>query len=110
MQYRIDKKTGNKISILGFGCMRFPNVLGVTDMQKTEELIMRSIEKGVNYFDTAWIYPGNEEVLGNILHKNNVRYKVFIATKLPLVLFKSTSSSIDFDKYFNQSQLSCWCF
>jgi len=103
VQYRIDKKTGNKISILSFGCMRFPSTLGIIDMQKTEELVMRSIEKGVNYFDTAWIYPGNEEALGSVLYKNNVRYKVHIATKLPIVMFKSTSESIDFDRYFNQS-------
>ena len=103
MQYRIDRKTGNKISALGFGCMRFPAKLGVTDMQKTEELIMRSIEKGINFFDTAWIYPGNEEALGTVLYKNNVRYKVNIMTKLPLVLFKNSSETINFDKFLTQS-------
>jgi len=103
MQYRIDKKTGNKISSLSFGCMRFPGTLGITDMQKTEELIKYAVEKGINYFDTAWVYPGSEEALGNILYKNNLRSKVYIATKLPLVLFKNSSSTIDFDKYFNQS-------
>ncbi|MCL2411492.1 MAG: aldo/keto reductase [Treponema sp.] len=103
MQYRLDKITGNKISSLSLGCMRFPNTLGITDMKKTEELIMYAIEKGVNYFDTAWIYPGSEEALGTVLKKNNVREKVFIATKLPLIMFKSSSESVDFDKYFNQS-------
>jgi len=83
--------------------MRFPGRFGVTDMQKTEELVMRSIEMGVNYFDTAWAYPGNEEALGSVLHKNNTRYKVFIATKLPLIMFKSSSSTIDFDRFFKQS-------
>ena len=103
MQYRIDKRTGNKLSVLSFGCMRFPSALGVTDMLKTEKLVMHSIEKGINYFDTAWIYPGNEEALGSVLHKNNVRYKVNIVTKLPLIMFNSSSTSIDFDKYLNQS-------
>ena len=98
MQYRVDKISGNKLSILGFGCMRFPRSAG-----KTEEMVMRSIEKGVNYFDTAWIYPGNEEAIGSVLAKNNVREKVYIATKMPLILFKSTSASVDFDKYLNQS-------
>jgi hypothetical protein len=83
--------------------MRFPSALGVTDMLKTEKLVMHSIEKGINYFDTAWIYPGNEEALGSVLHKNNVRYKVNIVTKLPLIMFNSSSTSIDFDKYLNQS-------
>jgi len=71
--------------------------------QKIEELIMHAIERGVNYFDTAWIYSGNEEMLGTILAKNKVREKVYIATKMPLILLKSTSESVDFDKYLNQS-------
>lgn len=99
MQYRIDKKSGNKLSILGFGCMRFPGILGGTDVRKTEEIIMRSIEGGVNYFDTAWIYPGSEETLGVIFEKNRVRQQVYIASKLPLILLKSAS---DFNKYFDR--------
>jgi len=98
LQYRIDKKSGNKLSALSFGCMRFP-----ASSQKTEELIMRSIEKGVNYFDTAWIYSGSEEALGSVLAKHKVREKVYIATKLPLILFKSKTTAADFDKYLNQS-------
>jgi len=100
MQYRIDKKSGNKLSILGFGCMRFPRNIGGIDMRKTEELVMRAIEGGVNYFDTAWIYPGSEEILGTIFEKNQAREKIFLATKLPLVMVKSSN---DFDKYFNQT-------
>ena len=104
MQYRIDKRTGNKLSVLGFGCMRFPRTFGRIDFPKSEEIIIRSINQGVNYFDTAWIYPGSEETLGAILEKNNVREKVYIATKLPLVLLKgSGGKSADFDKYFSQS-------
>ena len=104
MQYRTDKKSGNKLSVLGFGCMRFPRSLGRIDLQKSEELIMRSIEGGVNYFDTAWIYSGSEEALGTILKKNNVREKVFIATKLPILLLKdSRDREPEFDKYFFSS-------
>ena len=103
MQYRIDKKTGNKLSVLGFGCMRFPGIFGRPDMQKTEEMVMYSIEKGVNYFDTAWIYPGSEETIGTIFKKNNVRDRIYIATKLPLVFLNGSSSAVDFDRYFNQS-------
>jgi len=104
LQYRIDKKTGNKLSVLSFGCMRFPNKLGITDIQKTEKLIMYAVEKGVNYFDTAWVYPGSEDALGSALSRNNARNKVYIATKLPLVMLKpSRDNKIDFDKYLNQS-------
>ena len=99
MQYRIDKKSGNRLSALGFGCMRFPRSLGVIDMQKTEFLIMEAIQGGINYFDTAYIYTGSEEALGTILEKNRVRDKVYIATKLPLVYCKGPA---DFDKFFNK--------
>jgi len=94
MQYRIDTKSGEKLSILGFGCMRFP------DRRRAEEMVMRAIEGGVNYFDTAWAYPGNEETLGAILAQHRAREKVLIATKMPLIMLKSPA---DFDKYFEQS-------
>jgi predicted aldo/keto reductase-like oxidoreductase len=61
---------------------------------------MRAIEGGVNYFDTASVYPGSEETLGAILEKNHARENVFFATKLPLILLRSPA---DFDKYFYQS-------
>ena len=98
MKYRIDKKNGNELSILGFGCMRFPKILNKIDMEKTEELIIYAVEKGINYFDTAYIYGGSEVVLGKILKKNNLREKIYIATKLPIFKIKSKQ---DFDKYFN---------
>ena len=69
-------------------------------MKKTEELVMRAIDSGLNYFDTAWIYQGSEEALGVILEKNKARESVHIATKLPLVYVKSPA---DFDRYFDQS-------
>jgi predicted aldo/keto reductase-like oxidoreductase len=100
MQYRVDVKTGNKLSVLGFGCMRFPKNLGITDMRKVEDMVLSAVEGGINYFDTAWIYPGSEEVLGTILEKNKIRDKVYIATKLPVVYLKGPP---DFDKYFNQT-------
>ncbi|MDR2485277.1 MAG: aldo/keto reductase [Treponema sp.] len=99
MQFRVDKKSGNKLSVLGFGCMRFPKNLGAVDMQKTETLIMDAIHGGVNYFDTAYMYPGSEEALGAILEKNRVRQWVFIATKLPLIFVRGSE---DIDKFFNK--------
>ena len=100
MQYRTDKKSGNQLSVLGFGCMRFPKNIAGIDMKKVEELVMRSIEGGVNYFDTAWIYPGSEEALGSIFEKHQVRKKIYITTKLPLVYAKGPA---DFDRFFDQS-------
>ena len=91
MNYRTDKY-GNQLSILGFGCMRFPRKMGKTDMEETEREVLTAIEGGVNYFDTAYIYPGSEAALGEILEKNGLRDKVFIATKLPHYLIKSRES------------------
>jgi predicted aldo/keto reductase-like oxidoreductase len=100
MKYRKDGKSGNELSALGFGCMRFPRKNGAIDMARTEWLVMEAIQGGVNYFDTAYIYGGSEEALGSVLEKHKVRDKVFIATKLPLIVTRSRS---DFDKFFNKS-------
>ena len=102
MQYRANLKNGDKLSILGFGCMRFGgngSFGGKFDPHKAENLIKAAIDKGVNYFDTAYIYPGSEEILGKTLAKYGVRKKVYVATKLPLILCRSKS---DLDKYFNR--------
>ena len=88
MNYRQDKY-GNNISILGFGCMRFPRAMGKIDMTETEREILTAIQEGVNYFDTAYIYPGSEAALGEILQKNGLREQVYIATKLPHYLVRS---------------------
>ncbi|MDR2808541.1 MAG: aldo/keto reductase [Spirochaetaceae bacterium] len=94
MQYRKDKVSGNKLSILGLGCMRFSR-----NMDETERMVLTAIDKGVNYFDTAYIYPNSEETLGTILGKHKKRSSVFIATKLPLIMCKGPG---DFDKFFNK--------
>lgn len=98
MQYREDKH-GNKLSILGYGCMRFTKTAGIIDLEKAEKEIMAAIQGGVNYFDTAYIYPGSEAALGTILERNGVRDRVNIATKLPQYLVQSGSA---FDRYFNE--------
>ena len=94
MQYRV-----NDLSVLGFGCMRFPRKGAATDMKQTEQQIMHAIENGVNYFDTAYVYPGSEAALGKILEENGVRDKVNIATKLPHYLLKEAG---DAQKYFEK--------
>jgi predicted aldo/keto reductase-like oxidoreductase len=98
MNYRKDKK-GNKLSILGYGCMRFTKRNGNTDIDKAEKEVMEAINNGVNYFDTAYVYSGSEETLGEILKRNNCRDKIYIATKLPHYLIKSQKS---LEKYFNE--------
>lgn len=96
MNYRSDKY-GHSISALGLGCMRFPMTMGKIDMAQAEKIIMTAIENGVNYFDTAYIYPGSEAALGEILEKNGARDRVNITTKLPHYLIRSTDG---LDKLF----------
>ncbi|MBQ2758545.1 MAG: aldo/keto reductase, partial [Clostridia bacterium] len=98
MKYREDKY-GNRLSVLGFGCMRFKKKMGRIEFEKAEKQIMTAFNKGVNYFDTAFIYPGSEAAIGEIFEKNNIRDKVFIATKLPPQLMRSTEI---LDKLFNE--------
>jgi predicted aldo/keto reductase-like oxidoreductase len=98
MQYRLDLKSGNKLSALGFGCMRFPRGINI-DFAKSEKLVLEAVEKGVNYFDTAYVYGGSEDTLGEILHKNNLRGRIYLATKLPHGKCKNYE---DFDRYFNE--------
>ena len=88
MKYRKDRK-GNEISILGYGCMRFTKKGGEIDLDKAERELMHAIRNGVNYLDTAYIYPGSEEALGKILTKNQCRKDVYLATKLPHYMIRS---------------------
>lgn len=101
MQYRKNRQ-GEPISILGYGCMRFTKKGNSIDIDKAEKEVMAAIRGGVNYLDTAYIYPGSEVALGEILKRNQCREQVSIATKLPQYLIKSEAA---LDKYFNE-QLS----
>lgn len=89
MKYRENIKTREQISALGYGCMRFPR-----DDGELERQIVHAIENGVNYFDTAYIYPNSEERLGRVLSRG-YREKVKIATKIPPYLVNKYE---DFDK------------
>ena len=84
MQTRINIKTGDKLSALGFGCMRFPTKNGNIDEPRAINMIQDAIKKGVNYFDTAYIYHNgkSESLLGKAL-AGGYRNQVKIATKLP---------------------------
>ena len=98
MNYREDKY-GNKLSILGFGCMRFQGKMGKIDLEEAEREIMTAYKSGVNYFDTAYIYPGSEAAIGEIFERNGIREKINIATKLPHYLIKSREGM---DKLFSE--------
>ena len=101
MLYRKDKN-GTEISQLGYGCMRFSRKGTGIDLEKAEKELMTAFKAGVNYYDTAYIYPGSEVALGEIVKRNGIREKIHIATKLPQYLISSTAQ---IEKYF-QEQLS----
>lgn len=98
MQYR-KNKAGEPISILGFGCMRFSRKGRNIDIDKAEKEILRAFKHGVNYYDTAYLYPGSEETIGEIFERNDLRSKINIATKLPHYLVKNEDA---IERIFNE--------
>jgi predicted aldo/keto reductase-like oxidoreductase len=75
--------------------MRFPR-----DAALCDALISSAVDAGINYFDTAHIYPGSEATLGGILKKHGLREKIFIADKLP---HYRCASFGDIEKLFRES-------
>ena len=98
MNYAHDRN-GQEISRLGYGCMRFSRRGGLIDYGKAEREILHALELGVNYYDTAYVYPGSEECLGRILHENHCRDSALLATKLPQYLIGSIGAA---EKYFQE--------
>jgi len=91
---RKNQKNGDDLSILGFGCMRFPTKNGAIDEIRSTKMIHNAIENGVNYFDTAYIYHSgkSESFLGSAL-SGGYRERVKIATKLPPFLVTTLKSA-----------------
>ena len=76
-----------KLSTLGFGAMRLPVIDGrdaEIDVPKTEKMVEYAMQKGINYYDTAWGYhEGNSElVMGKVLSKYP-RDSFYLASKFP---------------------------
>ncbi|HEY3272928.1 MAG TPA: aldo/keto reductase [Methanocella sp.] len=82
MQYRTMKSTGDKLSALGFGCMRLPRKGVSVDTERSVRQIRYAIDHGVNYLDTALLYGSSESIVGKAL-ADGYREKVKLATKLP---------------------------
>jgi predicted aldo/keto reductase-like oxidoreductase len=97
MLYREMPKSGDKLSILGFGCMRLPGGRMNVNEKESIEQIRYAIDRGVNYLDTAWTYHGgkSEVIMGKAI-KGGYRDKVKIADKLPQWLCKTRE---DMDYY-----------
>ena len=93
MKYRKMGSLGWEASALGLGCMRLPrrrfNFLRA-NTKSSIQLIRYSIDLGINYIDTAWLYHlgDSEKILGQAL-QGGYREKVHLATKLPMPLASS---------------------
>lgn len=91
MTYRTAPKTGDKVSILGYGCMRWPTVSNDSardsnddiNQDMVNELVDYAIAHGVNYFDTSPAYcKGHSEHATGVALSRYPRDRYFIATKL----------------------------
>jgi predicted aldo/keto reductase-like oxidoreductase len=87
-----------KLSVLGFGCMRLPTrrakALTTIDRDEASRQIRLAIDNGVNYLDTAYPYHmgASESFLGECVLKDGYREKVNIATKLPCMIINKKAS------------------
>ena len=94
MQYINFGRTGLRVSRFGLGCMRFP-----ADEGEAITMVRYAIDHGVNYIDTAYIYPGSEAIVGKAL-RGGYRERVVLVTKLPLAnCFKHE----DMEKYLDDA-------
>ncbi len=100
MSYRTSQKTGDRCSLLGYGCMRWPQKDGKIDQEKVNELVDYAIAHGVNYFDTAPFYIGgaSEEATGIALSRHP-RNSYYLATKL------STQNSVDIRSFEKSKEM-----
>lgn len=110
MEYRTNPKTGEKVSLLGYGCMRWPTVGGGSgrdqadeiDQEMVNRLIDTAISHGVNYFDTSPAYcKGRSERATGIALKRHPRESFYVATKLSNFSPSTWSRKASLDMYHN---------
>lgn len=106
MEYRTNPKTGNKVSLLGYGCMRWPTVKedgnDVIDQETVNRLVDTAIAHGVNYFDTSPAYcKGFSERATGIALKRHPRESIYIATKLSNFSPSTWSRKASMEMYHN---------
>ena len=104
MLMRENPKNGDRISALGFGCMRWPMIKDadgkdVIDQEAVNEMVDYAIEHGINYFDTSPAYlQGQSEKAAGIALSRHPRESYYIATKLSNFGDASAEASIQMYK------------
>ena len=100
MVLRENPVNGDKVSLLGFGCMRWPMIKDaggkdVIDQEAVNEMVDYALAHGVNYFDTspAYLQGQSEKAAGEALSRHP-RDSYFIATKLSNFWDRSTEGSL----------------
>ncbi|MDE6368090.1 MAG: aldo/keto reductase, partial [Muribaculaceae bacterium] len=110
MTYRENPKTGEKVSILGYGCMRWPTKSGKSarddadeiDQETVNRLVDTAIAHGVNYFDTSPAYcKGRSERATGIALSRYPRDSYYIATKLSNFAPQTWSREASINMYHN---------
>ncbi|NLX35174.1 MAG: aldo/keto reductase [Chloroflexi bacterium] len=106
MQYRTLGKTGELVSALGFGCMRFPTLgddHAVIDQDQAAAMLDAAIAHGVNYLDNGYPYHGgsSERFVGAFLQETRQRDKVLLATKM---LVRIVEKPDDYDRLFEEQR------
>lgn len=96
--------SGEKISRLGFGCMRFKtldNDNGKIDKEQSSKILKEAIDKGLTYIDTAYPYHNymSEKFIGEFLEENKLRDEIKLATKMPCWLVEDYE---DFENIFKK--------
>ncbi|MCF7866033.1 aldo/keto reductase [Candidatus Woesearchaeota archaeon] len=85
MKYSKLSNTNISVSKLCLGCANFGER---TDYEEAEKIVLAAMKNGINFFDTANVYPNqglegrSERILGKIIKKHNLRDKIILATKV----------------------------
>lgn len=98
METRFFSSIGEHVSLLGYGCMRFPTLPGEgdpIDEEKSTALLDAAIAGGVNYFDTAFPYHNqkSEPFLAKALVARYPRDSFLLASKLPTWAVKTEAEA-----------------
>lgn len=102
------KDTDDKVSLLGFGCMRLPKIdpeKSDIDKEKAQQMIDYAYEHGVNYFDTAYPYhEGKSELFIGEALKKYPRESYHLVSKMPVWLVEKPEDTL---KYFEEQLKKC---